>query len=188
MEKSMDDAESIRRLKRGDMGGLETLMERHQVKAARAAFLITYDEAVAQDIVQETFIRIYQRIHQFDEAQPFEPYLIRSVINASLNVVRGRKGFTSLDRETHEIENLLDRATSVETQVEFTQLQHEILDALSRLSPRQRAAIVQRYYLDMSEREMALTLDTAPGTVKWLLNAARERLRHLLGQKGESDE
>ena len=173
--------------RRGDLGGLETLMERYQVKAARAAFLITHDKAMAQDVVQETFIRIHHRIHQFDQSQPFEPYLIRSVINASLNAVRGDKRLASLDDE-NELENLLDRAASVESQVEFAQLQHEILDALSKLSPRQRAVIVQRYYLDMSEREMALTLDAAPGTVKWLLNAARERLRHLLGQKGGSHE
>jgi len=184
----MDDTRAIRRLKHGDIGGLEILMEQYQVKAARAAFLITHDESVAQDVVQEMFIRICERIHQFDESRPFEPYLIRSVIHASLNAVRGSGKFTSLDDESGEIENLLDRAASVESQVESTQLQHEILNALSKLSPRQRAVIVQRYYLEMSEQEMALALDAAPGTVKWLLNAARERLRHLLGQKGESNE
>jgi RNA polymerase sigma-70 factor (ECF subfamily) len=184
MENFMDDSQAIRRLKRGDISGLETLMGRYQVKAARAAFLITYDKAMAQDIVQETFLRIYQRIRQFDELQPFEPYLIRSIINASLNTVRDNRKFTSLDHNAEELENLLDHAATVETQVEFTQLQHEILDALSKLSPRQRAAIVQRYYLDMSEREMSVALDAAPGTVKWLLNAARRRLRQLLGQKG----
>ncbi len=184
----MDDTQAIRRLKRGDLGGLEILMQRYQVKAARAAFLIAHDESVAQDVVQETFIRICERIHQFDESRSFEPYLIRSVIHAALNAVRGSGKFTSLDDESAEVENLLDRAASVESQVESTQLQHEILNALSKLSPRQRAVIVQRYYLDMSEREMALALDAAPGTVKWLLNAARERLRHLLGQKGESNE
>lgn len=184
----MDDLQAIRRLKRGDMGGLETLMERYQVKAARAAFLITHDEAAAQDVIQETFIRTYQRIHQFDETLPFEPYLMRSVINASLNAIRGSGKFTSLEDESGEVENLLDRAASVESQVESTQLQQEILNALSKLSPRQRAVVVQRYYLDMSEQEMAFELDAAPGTVKWLLNAARERLRHLLGQKGESNE
>jgi len=184
----MYDTRAIRRLKHGDIGGLEILMQQYQVKAARAAFLITHDESVAQDIVQETFIRICERIHQFDESRPFEPYLLRSVIHASLNAVRGSGKFTSLDDESGEIENLLDRAASVESQVESTQLQHEILNALSKLSPRQRAVIVQRYYLEMSEQEMALALDAAPGTVKWLLNAARERLRHLLGQKGESNE
>lgn len=81
------------------------------------------------------------------------------------------------------MERLLDRAASVESQVEFTLLKREILAALSKLPPRQRAAIVQRYYLEMSEQEMSLTLEAAPGTVKWLLNAARKRLRHLLGER-----
>jgi RNA polymerase sigma-70 factor, ECF subfamily len=184
----MDDTQAIRRLKRGDLGGLEILMQQYQVRAARAAFLITHDEFVAQDVVQETFIRICERINQFDESRPFEPYLIRSVIHAALNAVRGSAKFISLEDQSAEVENLLDRAASVESQVEFTQLQHEILNTLSKLSPRQRAVIVQRYYLDMSEKEMALALNAAPGTVKWLLNVARERLRHLLGQKGESNE
>jgi RNA polymerase sigma-70 factor (ECF subfamily) len=184
----MDDAHAIRRLKGGDLGGLEILMARYQVKAARAAFLILHDASFAQDVVQETFIRICQRIHQFDESRPFEPYLIRSVIHSALNAVRGDNRFVSLEDESAEIENLLDRAASVESQVEFAQLQGEILDALSKLSPRQRAVIVQRYYLEMSEQEMALALNAAPGTVKWLLNAARERMRHLLGQKGATDE
>ena len=184
----MDDLQAIRRLKRNDLNGLEMLMQRYQVKAARAAFLVTHDEAIAQDVVQETFIRIYQRVHQFDETLPFEPYLMRSVINASLNAVRGNSRFASLDGDTNEVENLMDRAASVESQVELGQLQHEILEALDRLSPRQRAVIVQRYYLEMSEKEMAAMLGAAPGTVKWLLNAARERLRRLLGQKGTSNE
>ena len=177
----MDDLQAIQRLKQGDIGGLELLMGRYQVKAARAAFLITHDAALAEDIVQETFIRIYQRIRQFDDSRPFEPYLMRSVINAALNAIRGNSRLASLEDDAGEVENLLDRAALVESQVEFAQLQQEIIIALSGLSPRQRAVIVQRYYLNMSEQEMAQSLEVAPGTIKWLLNAARARLRRLLG-------
>ena len=179
----MDDLQAIRRLKRGDMSGLETLVARYQVKAARVAFLIAHDEALAQDVVQETFIRLAQRIHQFDETRPFEPYLMRSVVNAALNAARQEGKSLSLDDESGKVERLLDRAASVESQVRFAQLKQEILTALSKLPPRQRAAIVQRYYLEMSEQDMALALDAAPGTVKWLLNAARARLRELLGER-----
>ena len=56
---------------------------------------------------------------------------------------------------------------------------------MQSLSPRQRAVVVQRYFLDMSEREMAAKLEIAPGTVKWLLNAARTRLRALLRKEVE---
>jgi len=62
----MEDGEAIRRLKRGDMGGMETLVSRYQVKAVRTAFLVTHDVATAEDVVAEAFVRIYHRIHQFD--------------------------------------------------------------------------------------------------------------------------
>ena len=82
-----------------------------------------------------------------------------------------------------ELEALLLQAASVEEQVEFAQLKVEIMAALDKLSARQRAAVVQRYYLGMSEKEMADTLEAAPGTVKWLLNAARTRLREILQER-----
>ena len=183
----MNDREAVRRMKNGEIGGLEILVNRYQVKAARAAFLVVHDEALAEDIVQETFIRLYQRIRQFDETRPFEPYLMRSVVNAALNAVRRDGKSISLDADPALLEGLLAQAASVETQVEFTQRSREILQALSKLSPRQRAVIVQRYYLDMSEQEMAKALNAAPGTVKWLLNAARNRLRALLGSERSAE-
>ena len=180
----MDETRAaVQRLQRGDIGGLEILFARHQVRAVRTAFLILQDEAAAQDVVQETFLRIYQRIHQFDESQPFEPYLLRSVVHASLNLARSYSKIVPLDSDLSEIESLLDGKTSPESQIEDSQLSQRILSALSKLSPRQRAVIVQRYYLEMSEREMSVSLQAAPGTVKWLLNAARSRLRDLLRQE-----
>jgi RNA polymerase sigma-70 factor (ECF subfamily) len=182
----MDDAEAIHRLKRGDIGGLETLIARYQVKAVRTAYLITHDEPLAEDAVQDAFVRIFQRARHFDESRPFEPYLLRSVVNCALNAIEKSSRWVQMDggdQEVEALENLLVRAASVEEQVEFAQLKDEILTVLSCLPPRQRAVIVQRYYLEMSEKEMAETLDTARGTIKWLLNTARTRLRHLLGSQ-----
>ncbi len=96
----------------------------------------------------------------------------------------GRKRDSTFQSEVlSELENLLEEAASVEEQVEFNTLKWQIRDALEELSPRQRAVIVQRYYLEMSEKEMAATLGTPSGTVKWLLNAARGRLRALLSSE-----
>ena len=79
----MDDLQAIQRLKDGDIGGLETLVGRYQAKAVRTAFLITQDETLAEDVAQDTFVRIYHRINHFDPSRPFEPYLLRSVVNAA---------------------------------------------------------------------------------------------------------
>jgi len=176
--------QAVRRLKRGDIGGLECLIARYQGKALRTAFLITHDEPMAEDVVQDVFVRFYQRAAYFDEGRPFEPYFLRSVVNAALNCIEWEKQGRSFTKEdTSELENLLEQAASVEEQVEFNTLKWRIKEALEELPPRQRAVIVQRYYLEMSEKEMAEALDSPPGTVKWLLNAARKQLRALLGSE-----
>lgn len=179
----MDDSQGIHRMKNGDIGGLEVLVRRYQVKAVRAAFFVTHDRALSEDIVQDTFIRLYQHIRHFDDTRPFEPYLMRSVLNAALNAIRQDHKAISLDDDPVQLEVLLERAASVETQVESRQLETELMQSLDRLTPRQRAVIVQRYYLDLTEKEMAQALDAAPGTIKWLLHRARTRLRELLGSE-----
>ena len=175
---------AIRRLKHGDMGGLECLIACYQQRALRTAFLITHNEPMAEDVVQDAFVRFYQRAQSFDETRPFEPYFMRSVVNAALNCIeREKKVHSYSDADLSELENLLEEAASVEKQVEFNTLKWQIMEVLSELPPRQRAVIVQRYYLEMSEQEMSEALDSPPGTVKWLLNAARTRLRALLGSE-----
>jgi RNA polymerase sigma-70 factor (ECF subfamily) len=178
----MPDYEDIHRLKNGDIAGLETLIARYQVKAVRTAYFIIHDAQLAEDVVQDAFIRVYQRIRGFDESRPFEPYLMRSVINLALNTIHQRSQTVPLDsdKDERQLESLLSRAVSVESQVEFSQLRSDIQDALFTLSPHQRAVIVQRYYLEMSEKEMASAHNTATGTIKWWLHIARERLRALL--------
>jgi RNA polymerase sigma-70 factor, ECF subfamily len=181
MEPEMEDKQAIRRLKRGDMGGLECLIARYQGKALRVAFLITHDEPMAEDVVQDVFVRFYQRAGCFDETRSFEPYFMRSIVNAALNCLeREKKQECFADQDTTELESLLEQAASVEEQLEFNTLKWKISEALAKLPPRQRAVIVQRYYLEMSEKEMSESLGSPPGTVKWLLNTARNRLRSLL--------
>jgi RNA polymerase sigma-70 factor, ECF subfamily len=183
----MDDTKTaIWRLKRGDVGGLETLVGQYQARAARTAFLILQDEAAAQDVVQDVFLKIHRDIRHFDEARPFEPYLLNSVVHAALNLVRRNRNFASLDGDLAEIESLLTSGDTPEAQAEANQRSQQILTALDKLSPRQRAVIVQRYYLEMSEKEMAESLNAAPGTIKWLLNAARARLREILNPERSS--
>jgi RNA polymerase sigma-70 factor (ECF subfamily) len=183
----MDDLQAIQRLKDGDIGGLEHLVVRYQAKAVHVAFLITHNEALAQDVVQDTFVRIYHRISNFDDTRPFEPYLLRSVVNAALNVAKKADRHLSLESDVDRVEQLLARAASVESDVEYIQLKQMIVAALANLEPRQRAVVIQRYYLEMSESEMAFVLDAPPGTIKWLLNAARVKLRELLGSEGSAE-
>ncbi len=189
MELKADDVEAVRRLKCGDIGGLEILVTRYQAVAVETAFLITHDEYLAEDVVQDVFLNIYRRIRNFDEKRSFGPYLMRGVINAALDAVEKRSRWVPYQNgeEVGRLETLISQAASVEDQVAFSQMRQKIETALANLPPRQRAVIVQRYYLEMSEKEMADALAAAPGTIKWLLNAARTRLRHLLGSERSAE-
>jgi RNA polymerase sigma-70 factor (ECF subfamily) len=185
----MNDLDAIRRLKNGDIGGLEVLMTAYQRKAVQTAYLITHDEQLAEDVAQETFVRIYQRIGQFDESRPFAPYLLRCVANAALNACEKTSRWVQFGAgaNVEDVIDLLLQAASTEEQAEYVRLKQQVAAALEKLSPRQRAVIVQRYYLGMSEKEMAETLSAAPGTVKWWLNNARQRLRVLLGAERSAE-
>jgi RNA polymerase sigma-70 factor (ECF subfamily) len=116
----------------------------------------------------------------------YEHIRLKPFINAALKTLRRSRKIVSLDGNPALVKRLFSEAESVESQVELDELSHRLLDTLSQLSPRQRAVIIQRYYLEMSEEEMSQTLDIAPGTVKWHLNAALTRLRVLLGSERRS--
>jgi RNA polymerase sigma-70 factor (ECF subfamily) len=178
----MDEQQTIQRLKNGDIGGLEILVARYQVKAVRTAYLITRDPDLADDIVQDAFVKVFRSIRGFDAARPFEPWFMRSVANASLKAIQKSARQVQIGDESDEtvLESLVERFASIEDQVESIEVQNHIWDVMQKLSPRQRAVIVQRYYLEMSETEMMQDSGSAAGTIKWLLNAARERLRYLL--------
>ena len=178
----MDEQQAIQRLKNGDIGGLEFLVARHQVKAVRTAYLITRDPGLAEDIVQDSFLQAFRAARGFDETRPFEPWFLRSVVNAAVKMMQRSARQVQVGEEADEflLEEFAARVESVEEQVESIEVENQIWDAMQKLSPRQRAVIVQRYFLEMSEKEMAGEAGSAVGTVKWMLNAARERLRGLL--------
>jgi RNA polymerase sigma-70 factor (ECF subfamily) len=110
---------------------------------------------------------------------------MRSVVNAAIKAAQktARQVPASPASDDPTLEDLLATGVSVEEQVESAEFQRQVWDVMQSLSPRQRAAVVQRYFLEMSEREMAAELEAAPGTVKWLLHVARERLRSLLSER-----
>jgi RNA polymerase sigma-70 factor (ECF subfamily) len=181
----MEEQEAIARLKRGDIGGLEALVRKYQVQAVRTAYLIIRDRALAEDIVQTAFLRAYERIGQFDIGRPFGPWFLRSVVNDAVKAAARRKRQVSLKaspegEETSLADLLADPAPGPDDLVEAAEIRRIVWNALGKLPPAQRAAIVLRYYLDLSGAEMADELACPPGTVKWRLHAARKRLRTLL--------
>jgi RNA polymerase sigma-70 factor (ECF subfamily) len=175
----LNDQEAIRRLKRGDIGGLEWLVHQYQEPALRAAYLIVRDQDSAEDVVQAAFLRLYRAIGSFDATRPFGPWFIRSVVNDALKAAERAERHISLDSGADPPPLPAPDAPLDERLVQ-AETEAAVWAALGELPPAQRTALVLRYYLDLSEAEMAARLDCPPGTVKSRLHNARVRLRTLL--------
>ena len=175
----MDERRAIERLKGGDPGGLESLVKVHQVRAVRAAYLICRDRPLAEDVVQGAFVKAYERIETFDGRRPFGPWFTRMVVNDAIKAASRRERTTRYEGGSPEA--LLENpGTGPHELLEEAEERRRVWAALAKLPPAQRAAIVQRYYLGMSEAEMAGNEDSPPGTIKWRLHAARRKLSKLL--------
>jgi RNA polymerase sigma-70 factor (ECF subfamily) len=181
----MEERQAIARLKQGDPGGLEVLVQRYQAQAVRTAYLIVRDLPAAEDIAQAAFIRAFDRIYQFDSARPFGPWFLRGIVNDAIKFAKRQERTLSLEAEGQTATDTLadalpDPRPGPAELLETAQSSEQVWAALGMLTPEQRAVVVLRYYLDLSEAEMTDELNTPPGTIKWRLHAARKRLRDLL--------
>ena len=189
----MEDRIAVSRLKQGDLSALEELVNRYQVQAVHAAYLIVYERALAEDVVQSAFVKVAERIHQFDDDLPFAPWFFRIVVNDALKLARKQKRNVSLenqlDKSTAQLARwLIDPHFKPEQLVEQKEIRENILQAIELLTPEQRAVIVMRYFLEMSEADMVTKMDRPLSTIKWWLREARKRLRNLIGSTPDAEE
>lgn len=180
----------MQRLLAGDIQALTPLVRAYQQRALRAAVLITQDTALAEDVVQAAYLRVYECRASFDPARRFLPWFLRMVVNSALQTMQRQAKHTSLDAPANDITTPTGDLTFAELQVadlpdpETALEQQELIDTvaavLAQLTPEQRAVIVLRYYVDLSEQQMSVLLAVPSGTIKSRLHTARRQLRRLL--------
>jgi RNA polymerase sigma-70 factor (sigma-E family) len=162
----------------GSEGGrLGELYAAHAPDATRLAYLLTGDRPLAEDLVHEAFVRLFGRFRDLRNPDAFGAYLRTTVVNLARSHFRRRRverGY--LDRAGRE--------PNVKPEVDVAG-REELWRALQGLRPRQRAAIVLRYYEDLTESQTAEVLGCAVGTVKSLVSRGIEQLREeLRGSEG----
>ena len=143
----------------------------HQPVVYRAAWLILRDEAAAEDVAQETFIRAFRNADRLSPGSDARPWLYRIAVNLTLNRMRSRR------REERAVTRLGPRSALFEDAAsERGAGDDSVSDALRRLPERLRVPVILRYYLDLSEKEIARALGVRPGTTKSRLHEARRLL------------
>jgi len=179
----MEEKQAINLLKKGNIYGLQYLVEKYQVKAVQAAYLILGDRNWAEDIVQSSFIMAAEKIRQFDSERPFGPWFYRMVVNTSIKTSMRERRLVSINAEDGE-KNLANRAIdpvhTPEEIIENLETRQEVWQAICELSLKQRTVLVMRYYLGMTDKEISHELEEPLSTIRWSIHAGYERLRHLL--------
>ena len=182
----MEVHQAAARLKQGDVKGLEVLTRTYYRQAVRTAYLIVQDQALAEDVTQTSLVNLFTKIEQFDETREFRPWFLRIVVNNAISACRKLEKNISLDddREYSEtlaaLERLSENGRGPEDDYISAENRQVVWQALEQLTPQQRAAVVLRYYLELSENEIEQELKRPKSTIKWALFSARRKLRQLL--------
>lgn len=173
------ESELVERARSGDHSAFGELVERYQALAGRVAYVITCSMPEAEDATQDAFVKAYYALDRFREGAPFRPWLLRIVANEAKNrrTAAGR-------RPTVELGVAADRASgetalSPEDAALAADLRAHLLVAVNGLPDDDRLVLTYRYFLDLSEAEMAAALGIARGTVKSRLSRAMVRLREV---------
>jgi RNA polymerase sigma-70 factor (sigma-E family) len=165
---------------RADAGPLVTaLYQAHGVGLIRLAVVMLGDRPAAEDVVQEAFCGLYRRWDHLDDPGNALRYLRSSVLNGCRSVLRNRG---RLRLRLGQEPGRPDSVESAESTALVGEEHRAVLAALRRLPDRQREALVLRFYLELSEAEIAQAMGISQGTVKSTVSRALAALGRLLGE------
>jgi RNA polymerase sigma-70 factor (sigma-E family) len=157
--------------------GLAELYERHAPAAVRLAYLITGDRERSRDVAQDAFVRVAARFRHLRFPDAFDAYLRRTVVNLCTSQFRRDR----LERAFLERE----RSQTVDAGADPPDLgaRDELVRALRQLPARQRAAVVLRYYEDLSEEAVADAMRCSVPAARSLLSRGMQTLRTIVGRE-----
>ena len=161
-----------------ETGRLADLYARHAGEAIRLAYMLTGDRRLAEDLVQDAFVRLAGRLVHLRDPAAFDAYLRRTVVNLTNSYFRRKR-----------LERAYVRRTAAEplrnADAPDTDRRAELWRDLQRLPARQRTAIVLRIYEDLPEQRVAEILGCRPGTVRSLLSRGLAELRIHVRSEGD---
>lgn len=171
----MSEVDLIHRARAGDSHAWETLMLTHQEAVFRLAYLLSGHAGDAEDIAQETFIRAFRHLDNFDTTRNLRPWLL----SIAANLARNRR--RSIGRYFNHLQRMArlnpEPVSDVETDAARRADAQELWMAVKRLDAVDQQIIYLRFFLELSVEETAETLNIAAGTVKSRLHRAIGRLR-----------
>jgi RNA polymerase sigma-70 factor (ECF subfamily) len=182
LEFGESDPELAERLKRREPQAMAELYDRYGRQAYSLSLRIVRDQEMAEDLVQETFIRVWSRAQAFDSHRgALGAWVLAVARNRAIDYLRSVDG--RMARSSYELVEMENPAlfANVESQIVMSDQADRIREAMSKLSPSQRIVIELAYFEGLSQTEMAEKLGQPLGTIKTWVRTALKNLREDLG-------
>jgi RNA polymerase sigma-70 factor (ECF subfamily) len=186
----MDEAALIRAAQKGDERAFEELVRLYDQSVLRLAFNLLRSPEDANDIYQETFLRVYKNLHTFRFDCSFHTWLYRIATNLCLDALRKRRVRREEDTKVETSDGVLDRMDTVEESradadpqrnLLSRQLRAKIKSVLSEMTPRERTVFEMRHYQGLRLRAIGEVLGTSEEAAKNCLFRATQKMRAALG-------
>lgn len=191
--KSDPDIGLVQKAKKGNRAAFGELVNRYYEMVYVLAYGVVNNREVARDVTQDVFIKVYERLHKFDEKSKFKTWLYRVSVNAAIDQHRKKKPVQSIDVTDAAEESdrapvvMTDTAPSPRDQAHQEELKARMKEALSKLSEDHRAILILREWQGLSYQEIAESLEIDHGTVMSRLFYARKKLGEVLTAQNMND-
>ncbi|MBX7205181.1 MAG: sigma-70 family RNA polymerase sigma factor [Bacteroidia bacterium] len=181
----ISDQELIDSYRSGNEMCLETLIKRHKSKVFTTIYLIVHDRYLAEDLFQETFIKVVQtfKSDKYNEEGKFLPWVLRIGRNLAIDYFRKAKRTPVItDTAGNDVLSFISIAEeSREDQMMRKENERSIRDLIKLLPEEQREVLIMRHYGDMSFKEIAdatgVSINTALGRMRYALNNMRKMMQ-----------
>ena len=176
------DAELMLRVKEGDSASYGVLLEKHRSPVVHFLYRMIQNHAVAEELAQEVFLRVYRSRSTYEPTAKFTTWLFRIATHLALNSLRDGTNERSQERLDDDSNGMparqvSDRRPSIEQSMVFQAKLDEIRRAISALPQKQRAAVLMHKYEELEYSQIAKVLGCSESAVKSLLFRAYETLR-----------
>jgi len=175
------DAELMLRVKEGDGASFGVLLEKHRLSVVHFLYRMTQNHAVAEELAQEVFLRVYRSRSTYEPTAKFTTWLFRIATHLALNALRDGRNERSQERLDDDsgvpARQVFDRRASIEQSMVYEAKLEEIRRAIAALPEKQRAAVLMHKYEEMEYSQIAKVLACSESAVKSLLFRAYETLR-----------
>lgn len=174
------DEELVNRFAKGDNGAFETLLMRHKDKVYTYIFNIVREHSIADDIFQDTFIKVITTLKQgryYDAGNKFAGWLMRIAHNQTIDYYRRLASDKEISNDSYETGDLFNEVSlcdySMQDTIEKEEALHDIETLISMLPDDQQRIVMMRYYQDLSFKEIAdlehISINTALGRMRYAL-------------------